>query len=1046
MADPACLPLTSAQQRLWFIQHLDPDDVAYNICVAIDLRGPLSLVSLRLALERLSRRHDALRARFGMSGGPPWQRVDGPAPPVQLVDLLGDGPASDRLERLLARIAARPFLLDEECPARWILVRVAPERTVLVLAVHHIVFDGGSLGVLTGDLEQVHAAIVAGRPDGLPGHAPGLARLVARREVSAESDAFWDRRLACAPARSSPFPVAAADPDRSVKEITVALPLERVAPLVAMARRTGTGSWGVLMAAVAAAVSRYDRQLDVVLGAPVALRDDAERAATVGLLINILPLRVQVDPTRGFRELLGRCRDSVVDALEHRDTPFERIVRRSGKAGHHDVTPLFQVLLVHDVRPPVPRLVGVAASVVPVPTVAAKYDLTLTLTESGDETHLTFTAGPGVCDRAELAELARNVVGLLTAAALDPDRPVAELAGPGSEFGPRPPWSAMHSADPAELVPTRIARRARDHPDAVAAVDGGRHVTYRALMRRADEVAGRLRELGCGADSVCGVVADRSTGMVIAMVAVLRAGAAYLPIDPDLPVERVRFTLADAGATLLLTDRDEIDPVGVRVLRITEPAAGAGPPGLGPVRPSRQHLAYVLYTSGSTGRPKGVAVQHDSLAAFIAWAGTAYDDEEMAVVAASTSLGFDPSVFELFATLVVGGTVVLAPDVPRLAAQPWLAAVTLLNTVPSGADVLLSARALPRSLRTLNLCGEPLRREIVDRLHAQRPGVRVRNLYGPAEATVYATEVTVEPGAIGEPSIGVPIGPARVWVGDYRQWPAPMGAIGELFISGVVLARGYWSRPGLTADRFRPDPSGPIGGRLYRTGDLARIRGDRRMYFVGRDDTQVKIRGMRIELGEVEAELRRSPAVREAVVVLSGARLVGFVRPEQGTVVDVETVLAALRARLPVAAVPNEVVVLDEMPRTANGKTDRSELSRRAAAAQPADATAPRTDLERRIATFWSAVLDRESVDVHEGFFDAGGTSMSIVDLHRLIAAEVAPDVRLVDLFHYPTIAAQANRFADVTRAGDAAEPGVAARADARRRAAQRARRRVVAR
>ncbi|MFD0385139.1 amino acid adenylation domain-containing protein [Streptomyces stramineus] len=565
-----------------------------------------------------------------------------------------------------------------------------------------------------------------------------------------------------------------------------------------------------------------------------------------------------------------------------------------------------------------------------------------------------------------------------------------------------------------------MERTAARCPDAVALVTGTAHLSYRALNLRANHRAARLRRAGIGTEDVVGVRLTRGPELLVCLLAVLKAGAAYLPVDPALPAARVRLMLADTRARALLTASglgEPPVPAGVPA-HFTDgpqprPRPGDGADHTGPDRPGA--LAYLLHTSGSTGRPKAVAVQHDSVAAFLRWACHAFPHGELTAVLATTSAGFDLSVFELFAPLAHGGTVVLADSALHVGTLPWAPAATLLNTVPSAAAALLDTGALPAGLRAVNLAGEPLARDLTDRLHARLPRAAVRNLYGPSEATTYATVSLVPRGSAQEPAIGRAVDTARVWAADAHGRPVPGAVAGELLIGGVAPARGYLHRPRATAESFRPDPYGPPGARLYRTGDLAVRRPDGEFVFLGRADTQVKIRGVRIELGEVEAALRACAPAAEAAVVATGAtagdrRLLGFVSPLPGGRIETEPTLAALRSRLPAIFVPSALVVLDALPRTPNGKVDRAALDRLAAGHRPAaDPHAPpRTPVQQAVAEVWREVLGIEHIGVHQGFFDLGGNSLTLLRVHHRLVARLGTDLALVDLFRLPTVAALA--------------------------------------
>ncbi|MFI9722933.1 amino acid adenylation domain-containing protein [Streptomyces sp. NPDC052396] len=1036
-------PLAPAQRRMWFLHRLAPEVPAYNICTAIELTGAPRPAALRDVVRRIGLRHEALRTVFVETDDGPWQLVTGRAATLRTVDLshLGEDEREEETGQVLRRIAARPFRLDTGPLAEWTLLYHGPGRALLVLSVHHIVFDGGSLAVVCRDLEEGYAAALAGRPDGLGAPAP-----VYEHQQEDDGREFWRRELAGAPARTtvfrSPGHPAGGPPARSV----VHYGSQEAA---AFCQRTGTTAFMLLLAGLACLVGRYTGRQDVVIGSPVGLREDTTGLATVGPLLNVLPLRIRLDGDPGFTTVLARTRETLLGALEHRTTPFEDIVEATGADRTPDLSPLFQILFAHERPPEPPDLPGVHCRVVPVAAPAAKYELSVTAGETPDGLRLIVEAEHGHGHPDEVAAFARNFGTLLTAALRAPDTPLSRLpllmdeearrlAGTATPDTPHPPLHRL------------VERTAQRCPDALAVACGTAHLSYRFLNARANRRAALLRRAGLGPEQVAGVRLERGPELLVSLLAVLKTGAAYLPVDPGLPPERARLMLADARASLLLTETalgTPPVPDGLPVHHVDGPAPPARPGDdadhHGPDLPGS--LAYLLYTSGSTGRPKAVAIQHDSAAAFLHWAGQAFGSGELTAVLATTSTGFDLSVFEMFAPLAHGGTVVLADSALHVAGLPWAPVATLLNTVPSAAAALLDADGLPDSLTAVNLAGEPLAAELVRRLHARLPRAAVRNLYGPSEATTYATAALLPPGCTGTPAIGTAIGPARVRTADVLGRPVPVGALGELLIGGIAPARCYLGRPGPTADAFRPDPYGLPGSRLYRTGDLAVRRPDGAFVFAGRADHQIKLRGVRIEPGEVEAALRQSAPVAEAAVVVAGNgpenhRLVGFVSPLPGEHVDPQAALAALRTQLPAAFVPSALIVADTLPRTANGKTDRAALIRQADGHRPDHGAyaPPRTPAEKAIARIWGEVLGTGQVGIHQAFFDLGGTSLSLLRLHRRLAGEIHSGLQLVDVFRLPTVAALA-AFVERHRDGkDGKDTADSALAEAARRAGRR--------
>ena len=583
-----------------------------------------------------------------------------------------------------------------------------------------------------------------------------------------------------------------------------------------------------------------------------------------------------------------------------------------------------------------------------------------------------------------------------------------------------------------ELFEAQAART----PDSPAVYFGNQMVTYRELSARANRLARRLSKLGVGPETLVGVCLDRSLEMLISLLATLKAGGAYVPLDPGYPAERLAFMVQDSEAAVVITQESFRPRLGSRRLLVLDDESerlsiasedAEDPPRLS----SPDNLAYVLYTSGSTGRPKGVALEHRSAVAFVEWALSVFGPQDLAGVLASTSISFDLSVFEIFTPLACGGSIVLGADALSLPELPERERVTLINTVPSAMEELVRSGGLPPAVRVVNLAGEPLRSELVARIYDGRLIESVYNLYGPTEATTYSTFVRIPRGATGPMTIGRPIANTRVYVLDPARQPVPVGVAGELYIGGAGLARGYLKQPELTAQRFVPDPfSEATDSRLYRTGDLARYREDGQIEFLGRLDHQVKVRGFRVELGEIETSLLGHPGVLEAVAVAredapGDQRLVAYVVSDPAATSDPETLRNRLRSRLPAFMVPSDFVVLGSMPRTPNGKIDRARLP-------PPDGTrpereasyeAPRNPIEQALAALWEELLGVPRVGIRDGFFELGGHSLLATRLVSRARSRFAVELPLRALFEHPTVADFARVIQDATSRGPGPVP-----------------------
>jgi amino acid adenylation domain-containing protein len=881
-------PLSFAQQRLWFLDQLEPGNPWYNMAIPLRLTGRLDALALAAALAEVERRHEVLRTRFALDGeGRAVQAVGAPAGlPLPRVDLSVLPPAvrEAELPRLLASEVRRPFDLARGPLLRAVLYTIGEAEHAFLLNMHHIVSDGWSLGVLVREIGALYQAFSRRLPsplDALPIQYADFAvwqrGLLAGPVLDGLLD-YWKRQLDGLPPRvelptDRPRPAV-----QTFRGSTLPLFLSpgTTAAVQALSRREGATPFMTLLALFLALLHRYTGQGDLVVGTPIANRGRAELEGLIGFFVNTLVLRGDLSGDPGTRELLARVKSVAAAAYGHQDMPFEKLVEELEPERQLSHNPLFQVLFVLQNAPlPVLNLSGLTLGPLPARGGTSKFDLSLYFWE-GAELSGYFEYNTDLFDRATIVRLADHFAGLLAGALADPDRRISELPllGPAERHGLL--VEACDTAPAFRVTPglTRLhhpfeAQAART-PDAVALVAGEERLTYRELDARSNQLAHHLRGLGVGAESMVGIAMRRSAGLVVAILATLKAGGAYLPLDPEYPAERIAFILADSRAPVLFVDAVAAVAAGGDALRIcpaAEREAIAALPAVPPELSGPAGLAYVIYTSGSTGRPKGVAIEHRSALLFVHWAREVFPPRDLEGVLFSTSICFDLSVFELFVPLSWGGRIILAEDALALHELPAAAEVTLVNTVPSAITELIRLGALPPSVCTVNLAGEPLTRALADSIHSE-PGVeRLFDLYGPSEDTTYSTFAQVERRSARQPSIGRPLPGTRVHLLDRRFQLTPPGVPGELCLAGDGLARGYLGRPELTADRFMPDPFGPEpGGRLYRTGDLARWMADGNLAYLGRVDHQVKIRGFRIELGEIETVLRAHPAVREAVV------------------------------------------------------------------------------------------------------------------------------------------------------------------------------------
>jgi amino acid adenylation domain-containing protein/non-ribosomal peptide synthase protein (TIGR01720 family) len=966
-----------------------------------------------------------LRATFAETPGGPVQRVaERGEAAFEVMDAAG---WSD--EEVLARLHAeayRPFDLAAGPLLRVVLVRRGGEA-FLALAVHHVAADFWSIAVLAREL----GALVAG--EALPPPAALYTDFAHRQGEMLESPAgerlweHWRERLAGVPQLDLPTD----RPRRPVQSLrgggrTLPPSRERAEAVHRLAAAQGSTPFVALLAAWQAVLSRWSGQEELLTGAPMAGRFAREWAEVVGYFVNLVPLTADLTGDPGVRELMARTRGTVLDALAHQDLPFALLTERLQPERDPSRPPLVAAMLTFE-KAPAPELAGLAAFAVGVPGVrldlggmaleslplappAAQLDLSLTAAEWSSGLAVSLQWDADLFDETTAGRLLDHFDRLLAGMAAGAIGPVAEL--PMLAAGERDQilltWSGAQEAPAGmgclhELFEAQAART----PEATALIVGEERWTYDELNRRANRLAHRLRRLGAGPEQRIGVLMGRSGELIAALLGVLKAGAAYVPLDPAYPDDWRAFVTEDAQVTLMLTE--EGSTASNEPEENPEPLAGAG------------NLAYVMYTSGSTGRPKGVALEHRAPVERMLWARAAFPSEALAGVLAATSICFDLSVFEIFAPLSWGGTVILANNALALPTLPAQDEVTLINTVPS-AMAELAAGELPPALRTVNLAGEALAPQLAERIYRHPQVNQVWNLYGPTEDATYSTCARVERDA-ARVSIGRPLPGTRAYVLDARLQPVPGGVPGELFLAGAGGARGYLGRPDLTAERFLPDPFGTEpGGRLYRTGDLVRWLASGELEHLGRLDHQVKVRGFRIELGEIEAVLLSLAGVREAVVV---ARWDGSDRSQRLVAYLVGDIAADelrdhLRERLPDYMVPSALVILPALPLTPNGKVDRKALPAPEWQRVEGGYQAPRTPVEEVLAGIWAEVLGLERVGAADHFFDLGGHSLLATRVTSRLRAALGVEVPLQDLFAAPRLADFAARVEALRRTGTA--------------------------
>ncbi|MEV0250499.1 non-ribosomal peptide synthase/polyketide synthase, partial [Nocardia sp. NPDC050712] len=1038
---PERIPLSPAQQRMWFLNQFDGASAAYNLPVAVRLTGALDVPALRAAIGDIITRHEVLRTVYPQAPNGPVQVILPAAQAIPALDERWVAPAE--VPAAVAGLLATSFDVTTEVPLRVTLLRITadaagPAEYVLAMVVHHIAGDGVSDGPLARDLAVAYAARAAGE---VPGWAPLPVQYadfsIWQRELLGHEDDpeslaakqidYWRTALAGLPDQlelpaDRPRPAVQSFAGDRV-EVRVEAELHRA--LVDLARAEGATLFMVVHSALAVLLARLSGTADIAIGTPIAGRGEAELDDLIGMFVNTLVFRSRVRPGAAFSELLAHQRETDIQAFAHADVPFERLVEVLNPVRSTARHPLFQVgLSFQNLGQVELELPGLTLSGVDIESGVSQFDLHLIVADGYDEDGAPiglggyFTYATALFDRSTVQGFADRFVALLAAVAAEPARAVGEieLLAPDERVRILHGWNdTAHPVRPDATLVSLLDATVATARDSVALIAAdGTQVSYADLDARVNRFARHLIALGVGPESRVALALRRSVDLIVAMYAVSKAGGAYVPVDPDQAAERTGYILATAAPVCVVTDADasfttEVAPV-VRVDAIDDTLA-AGPitdaDRLAPLRP--EHTAYVIFTSGSTGRPKGVAVPHGAIANQLLWKTTEFGLDAADAVLLKTAATFDLSVWEFWTAAVCGGRLVIAaPDGHRdpaylneLIAREW---VTTLHAVPSMLDALLGAGDLPDSLWRVLAIGEALPGPLAQRFRRELPRVELFNLYGPTEAAVSITSHRVTDADAVSVPIGAPEWNSQVYVLDGRLRPVPAGVSGELYLAGAQVARGYFGRPDLTADRFVANPFQP-GERMYRTGDLVAWQADGELSYRGRTDFQVKIRGFRIELGEIEAALLALPGIAQAAVLASsdprtGDRLIAYL---VGANIDVAQVKSALDTVLPSYMVPAAFVVLDALPLTVNGKLDRKALPEPEFEAQAF--RTPSTPIEQVVARVYAEVLGAEPVGADDDFFALGGNSLLATQVAARVGAALETRVPVRALFEASTVA-----------------------------------------
>ena len=1048
------LPLSFAQKRLWLLDRLEEKSPAYNIASSIRLVGSLDVEALRHSFRMLIARHEVLRTIFVVTpDGEPEQHIAVSMDfELRLIDVeaCDETSQSERIRAVSAQVHQGVFDLQRGPLLRAVVLPRAGREHILFVCMHHIVSDGWSIGVMTQELAEFYEAFVERR-------APRLAPLPLqyadyaiwqrnwlRDDVLQSQIAYWRAHLAGAPPvmeLPTDFPRPPVQSFRGGLE-TFVLDEELTGALEALSRRHGASLYMTLLSAFAVLLSRYARQKDLVIGSPIAGRRYRKLESLIGFFVNTLALRVDLAGDPEFSQLLGRVRKCTLDAYAHQDAPFEYLVEQLQAQRSLSHAPVFQVMFVLLNMPPARiELPGLTLTPIYSSTATAKFDLTLCLGPSEAGMWGWFEYRTDLFKGATVRRMIGHFVTLLKAVIADPASPVGRL----SMLTDREQQQVLADqrqigspVAPYATVPLRFEQQVEATPDRVAVEFEGLSLTYRALNGRANGLAHRLLAMGISPELRIGICMERSFDMAASVLAVLKSGGAYVPLDPSYPPQRLAFMFDDAQLDVLLTQRTlgvAIPNPSASVIFVDGPAsAGEDSRGDNPnVAVEPDHLAYIIYTSGSTGEPKGIAMRHGALANLIDWQVTSAGFGPARTLQ-FTSLGFDVSFQEMFSTWCSGGQLVLVDDTTRRDARAlvrylaenqierlFLPFIALQQLALVASQPQIAALAL----RDIITAGERLRitPELAD-LMRRLPQCRLHNHYGPAEThVVTAFTLGLEVADWPElPPIGRPIANTQVYLLDEHHQPAPPGVIGEIYLGGACLARGYWRRPSLTEQRFVPDPfSTDPKARLYRTGDLGRRLGDGDIEFLGRCDDQVKIRGFRVEPGEVEAVLAGSPAVSDVVVVAredrpGNRRLAAYIVPRLEHTVDEGELREFVRPKLPDYMIPAAFVMMASFPLTPSGKVDRLRLPApgstlgRSSTYSPLRSP-PRDPDELQMAEIWEAVLDRHGIGIRDDFFELGGHSLLAVRVMARVERAWGVHLPLATLFQYSTIELLAGRL-----------------------------------
>ena len=1044
-AIPNTFLLSVGQQALYFLYKLEPLNTAYNVAYTARIRSHVDVRSLRLAVESLIARHPMLHTTFREQDGELLQDNHSNYE-ICFEEVDASTLNFEELKQQVVKANQRPFNLETGPIARVTLFYLKDQDYILLLSIHHIACDGWSIWMLVDELLLLYAAQKKGVAASLSPINFTYKNFVDWQDQLLNSSqreslwAYWQQQLA------GELPVLNLATDKVRPPVktyhgashSFKLSQQLIQKLKELAKLEGVTLYMVTLAVFQVLLHRYTGQEDILVGSPTLGRSKAEFEQIVGYFVNPVVQRANFSGDPTFQTFLAQVRSTVLGAITHQDYPFPLLVKQLQPNRDQSRSPVFQAFFVWQK----PQLASLIDLLTQSKTQAARddlllepfeimqqeeqFDLSLEMIEANESLFSAFKYNTDLFERSTIERMAAHFQNLLSAIVENPQLSVGTLPllSEAERYQLLVEWNETTREYPKDkCIHQLFEEQVERTPFTVAVVFEEEQLTYQQLNQRSNQLAHYLQSLGVKSEVLVGICVERSIEMVVGLLGILKAGGAYVPLDPAYPQERLSYTLADSGVEVLLTQQQLLSSLPSHTAQMvcldtgwraieqhSQDNLDAGV--------SSNNLAYVIYTSGSTGQPKGVAIEHQSPVSLCYWAKETFTTSELSGVLAATSICFDLSVFELFVTLCVGGKVIVAQNALDILNLNTAEEITLINTVPSVIAELLRIGGIPAQVQTVNLAGEPLQNQIVEQLYQNQNIEKVYNLYGPSEDTTYSTKALIEKGTTKPPSIGCPISNTQIYILDSHLQPVPIGVSGELYIGGDSLARGYLNRPELTQEKFIQNPfSDSKSERLYKTGDLARYSSDGDITFIGRIDLQVKVRGFRIEPGEIEAVLNTHPQIEQAVVIATedipgNKQLVAYIAGHSVSL-DSFDLRDFLRSKLPNYMIPNAFVVLESLPLMPNGKIDRKalpapELQR---IERKNSFIKPKTDLEEIISQIWQDILGIDQVSIHDNFFDLGGHSLLLTKLKSQLSEQLNQEISVLELFKFPTISTLAQHL-----------------------------------